>query len=33
MAMWCCLGFEGHYNQAGQRGTGILVRGVILRKT
>jgi hypothetical protein len=22
---WCCPGFEGHYNQAGQRGLGILV--------
>ena len=22
---WCCVGFEGHYGEAGRRSTGILV--------
>jgi hypothetical protein len=22
---WCCLGFKGHYEGAGHRGTGVLV--------
>lgn len=25
MVNWCCMGFESHYDQAGQRGTGILI--------
>ena len=25
MIKWCCLGFEGHYNEAGKRGSSVLI--------
>lgn len=25
MMGWCCLGFENHFNQAGLRGTAVLI--------
>jgi hypothetical protein len=25
MINWCCIGFKGNYNEAGQRGLGVLI--------